>query len=698
MPSSGNKSLTVCADGDRSIRLVNSMTWGRRVGRIRRKNGRHMNLFLLMTSTPFLCLPFFCICFQLDIKNHKNRYSNNHKLRSICKTSLFGINGFRTWIQTQFPTAIATIEQSSQSFSAQRSQQSSSTTTNAAYFDHVLVDVQHMLHVVIRKSQSHSHALYLLQLELEKCFQLATPISSLVLALDGKACAAKQITQKQRRHAIIKRSLWLETKFPLLLQAMSRNNNTQYGESIRFKAWKKRLRKDERALCITPNHEFMYRASKTCQQWASSKVRGTKIQYHVSTSHESGEGELKLLYWLLQNQSSSTRISLQDHDPRDTSGAVAFIGGDSDLILLSLAIPPTFPPYHISIILPADSYRKSYLLNVSHFMNSLSSMLSPIRLSITEMYHMKIDLILLFIMNGNDYLPKVRGSPGLQLMFQTYITLFKQEWSTFHRDNSECSNNTRTTMAVSRKQPFFFFLDARTQQNWNTHFCQLYFHTLDQSSPRNIDTGIDNNTTIYSKTSYTPLSCLQDLVNIGIIPGPIIFDVEIIHVEGGKMFCEKEKQHEQLFKLSLADYQFKIPLDIDTSKKKAKQALAQMALDSLFGVNHTMYTNTLFSIDDDEVTEMDHDTSSLLNTVEQQQRPSYETSMKVVSSSWNTKSFVADTSEYLKGLQWNIKMYQEGICSDYEYNYGNRAAPTVYDLLYHFNDMVDGMTTIAVVD
>jgi 5'-3' exonuclease len=515
-----------------------------------------------------------------------------------------------------------------------------------SYFDHVLIDVQHILHVVVRRSENHTHALQLLTQELDKCITLATPTLSLVLALDGSPCAAKRSTQRQRRRAIMKRSLWLQTKLPLLLHSMHGSvvDESSSSSSSRFKAWKKRLRKDERALCITPGHEFMQRASDTCQQWASrwstrrTAVDGNTILYHVSASLEPGEGELKLVYWLNHPQQASLkRGGVQSHH------TVAFMGGDSDLVLLGLAIPIQ-KVSHIYVIFPSESY-KSCILSLAHLMQSLVSMLSPIRLSTNDWYHVRLDLILLFVMNGNDYLPKLRGSPGLHSMFQTYIQLLK---------DVVLNKNTMTTRP-------FFILQPQTQ-SLNIPFCQSYFLALAPSSSIIANVGDDHHA---SQNSFTPLSCLQNLVNIGIVPGPLAFDVCTID-EDGK--CEKEGT--RFLRLSLGNLLYKVVLDKDASKKKTKQILAQMALDNLFQ-NNTIYMDTLFSLDDDSIESEDvslHEESG--NQGESRSSLS-----------------LADTSEYLKGLQWNLKMYQDGICSDNEYDYGRRLAPTVHDLLNYFNHL-----------
>ena len=578
----------------------------------------------------------------------------------VSPTCLFGIEGFRTWLQTQFPDAMTAVHHAH--FYREG--------TSARSFDHVLIDVNHFLHIVVRRSNSHTHALQLLIQELDKCTALATPTSSLVLALDGPPCAAKLNTQRQRRLAIIKRSLWLRNKLPSLINSMKHGSFVEHGhsleESARLKAWKRRLLKDQQALCITPGHLFMHRAAETCLQWASTwSARRTTthkgVHVYVSSTSEPGEGEVKLLNWLIRRADSNT-CQCQDDDDDDALDdtitqwsnrgvqphhTVAFIGGDSDLVLLGLAMPTYMTP-NIFVILPSS--RLSWILSLTRISESIAAILSPIHLNTHEWYKTRLDLILLFIMNGNDYLPKLRGSPGLEVMFQTYIRLVQSSTNIDQR---------------------FFFRHAETQ-SFNIPFCQAYFSQLTQSSTVIQQPPIAQQ---YNKSpnSFTPLSCLQNLVNIGIVPGPITF--------------YEENNTINTYSLSLGggggginNKQFHIVLETSNgSQKKNKQILAQMALESLFG-NHSilLYMDPLFSLEEEdwkvglEALGYSSLNSELLNHI----IPMGDTARGGV---------VSDTVEYCKGLQWNLKMYQEGICADYSYDYGRRLAPTVYDLMDYFN-------------
>ena len=91
-------------------------------------------------------------------------------------TSLFGIKGFRAWFETQFPDAIVNINPN-------KNKKSNHEATDS--FDHVLVDMNQIIHVILRRSRNDEHAVRMLMSEMDRLLEMVTPIQSLVLAIDG---------------------------------------------------------------------------------------------------------------------------------------------------------------------------------------------------------------------------------------------------------------------------------------------------------------------------------------------------------------------------------------------------------------------------------------------------------------------------------------------------------------------------------
>jgi 5'-3' exonuclease len=271
-------------------------------------------------SLLFSLLLLQCICISLiqGFVIPKNSPVTSH---SSSSTSLNGIKGFRAWFESQFPDAIVAIPNDG---------------SRQETFDHVLIDMNQILHIVLRKSRSDGHALTLLMKELDAVVLMATPTQSLVLAMDGPPAAAKLATQRKRRYSALVRSEWKLKNF------------SKFSKRFTKKEQARKLRSyssEVKTLCITPGTEFMklteqaliYWAWQRLQRHSKSPLVQNGVKIYISPSTVAGEGEVKLLEWILQKQ------------PR--GGSLAILGGDSDLVLEGLIIPPQLTHNNVVVCL-----------------------------------------------------------------------------------------------------------------------------------------------------------------------------------------------------------------------------------------------------------------------------------------------------------------------------------------------------------
>jgi 5'-3' exonuclease len=337
-----------------------------------------------------------------------------------------GIKGFRSWFESQFPHAILALPSEGSNES----------------FDHVLVDVNQLLHVCVRKSRSDGHGLTLLMKELDNVVRMATPTQSLVLAMDGPPSAAKLATQRRRRYSTIAKAEWK-------LQHLVRLSGVKVGRiKPQTLARKKRRAASElRTLCLTPGTDFMHKAESAILYWAwqrlssaTSTLSKANVRVFLSPSTVPGEGEVKLLEWIYSKQRKG--------------GSIAILGGDSDLVLEGLVIPPA-STHNVFVLLPDGSkrYLSVSLWETTRTLRRLLSHLTP-----TNMMKIRTDLVLLLILNGNDYLPKLRGSNGFNKLFHSYLRL-QREWNAAGR----------ATQA--------YLVDPDTLE-FNLPFCLVYFQYL----------------------------------------------------------------------------------------------------------------------------------------------------------------------------------------------------------------------------
>jgi hypothetical protein len=562
--------------------------------------------------------------------------------KGTSNTQLHGIRGFRSWFESQFPDAMSTIE---------HSHKKKQTET----FHHVLVDMNQLLHIVLRRSRSEGHALTLLIQELDKCFEIASPQVSIVLAFDGPPAAAKLATQRQRRLGTVIRAERKKARIELLkLRGVMPQKKNGHKKN------RNKAEKEEETLKITPGTEFMDRAHEALLYWAWQRLENpqgklSKCRIYISPSTVPGEGEVKLLDWLIQAGSDEKTIGrvmnkgqleIERHRRLVKPGeSVAILGGDSDLVLEGLIVPPTIT-HNVFVILP-NTGRTSYVVSLWETTLTLGNYLGK-AFDPSDIMRVRTDLVLLLIMNGNDYLPKLRGSAGFNKLFHSYLRLLR-EW----------------IKSGDRKgRPYLVNPDTL---EFNLNFCLAYFKMLASVAPKQMAQPSDM---LPNNQSITPLSQLYSMVDAGFLPSPAEFERIQLPAE--------ENDGKEILRLTLGTYsnqnnkqtQFEIEHMITTDHplKKTKQALANIALENLLGKDYMEMNEFLdgdSTNDDDDEFEFGPNAGG-----------AYPWEVQVPAAS--------SVQEYLRGLLWNVSTYQDGVCSDYGYNYGRRMSPTAEEVVTYF--------------
>ena len=163
-----------------------------------------------------------------------------------------GVKGLNTWITANFANVMQQLDGRSQTQS----------------YDHVLVDLNGVVHAACRRRKKEQDVIRAVFQEVDLVVRLFSPRATLLLALDGPAPLAKMATQRERRRK-------------------SADKSTEKGLS---------------PLYATPGTSFMQRLEEAlvyfcCEQLCTQ--RGSGLTFHVSGAETPGEGEFKLLEWLL---------------------------------------------------------------------------------------------------------------------------------------------------------------------------------------------------------------------------------------------------------------------------------------------------------------------------------------------------------------------------------------------------------------
>lgn len=516
-----------------------------------------------------------------------------------------------------------------------------------------------MLHVVLRKSRSEGHALVLLMKELDSTVQFCQPTQSLVLAMDGPPSAAKLATQRKRRLATVLKSEYKSKQIRKIIETLQgRTSRTALQKLRKWRRKERRNQADVRTLAITPSTAFMQRAEAALLYWAwqrltarSNKLCENNVRIFVSNSLHAGEGEVKLIEWVLSK-------------PRKGE-SIAILGGDSDLVLESLLIPVAST--HNAFVLLQDGAKRYLSVSLWETTRALRRIFGIDR--IADILYIRTDLVLLLMLNGNDYLPKLRGSSGFNRLFHWYLKL-QREWR-----------------KQGKKEAYLVDPDTL---NFNIDFCLEFFGKLAALQPTNLWSA---KTARKITDQSTPLQQLHNLVEGEFLPSPIEFvviregsneDQEYVSVnahdgeDDNAVSSDDDEEEEEedilddctdedddpsdtddqiLVRLSLGhpgseDFlTYEIWHPKGASFRSARQRLAGVALTDMM----------------DEQSDSEEDEDNEFGFVS----PRYD---------WEITVAEGDCDSFLYGLLWTIQTYLTGVCPDYSYNYGKRMSPTAREI------------------
>lgn len=155
---------------------------------------------LVIISFLFLQSPSNLVQALLARTIARSRGPFNGKQQGYLQTesALYGIRGFRKWFEQQFPSAITYLPNLGYEDENKRTETTSSNSHDS--FDHVVIDMNQMLHTTMRRARSEGHALTILLREIDYCVKMTSPKKSLVFAMDGSPGAGKLATL--RRHIL----------------------------------------------------------------------------------------------------------------------------------------------------------------------------------------------------------------------------------------------------------------------------------------------------------------------------------------------------------------------------------------------------------------------------------------------------------------------------------------------------------------
>lgn len=317
-----------------------------------------------------------------------------------------GIQGFQKWLVSSFPDSVTTLPA--------RAQDS---------YAHVGFDMNQIVHTSARRSTDLQSIAKLIFREIDATLKVVTPIKSIFFAFDGPAPAAKLLTQRRRRS---KESL----KAPKAVSISSRRARVQTSAAGALRELDEDDRPSERdnaakrrkggsgstassssagqaidRVALTPGVELLHDIAAAVEYYAyvrlQSNPRFARLKVRISGPDVPGEGELKIFDFLTANVASLTSVV-----PAYESAVV--IGSDADIVLQALA---TTSMQNLFVFIRNSTQSSVDWSKRTNTIVSVWAIASHLhRLFPNDSLTVRLDLIVLAVCSGNDYVPKLRGA------------------------------------------------------------------------------------------------------------------------------------------------------------------------------------------------------------------------------------------------------------------------------------------------
>ena len=260
---------------------------------------------------------------------------------------------------------------------------------------HVAIEMNPLLHTNMRLASDPKHFMSKIFCSLDKLLTVIKPTESLILVFDGPAPFAKMQTQRSRR-------------------SLSPDNSL-----------------------LTPGTYFMDTMEDAMVCYVAQRLKrpplSENITVYISGARSPGEGELKIVNWV-------------HNIMPDYNDTMVICGSDSDLLVQALSFPRinnlrvlqngidkvhyVCDIHHLSceILADADFRGENSAANFEYNLKvSSSSMKRRDEKYFDHIKHLeeldratRIDFVLLFILNGNDYLPRLRGGGTFAKILMVY--------------------------------------------------------------------------------------------------------------------------------------------------------------------------------------------------------------------------------------------------------------------------------------
>jgi hypothetical protein len=353
-----------------------------------------------------------------------------------------GIRGLKSWITTAFPGAMQKLtsqdgvqgETVNQAGAGDKVEGQAGCALVGGSYDHVLFDMNAIVHAACGKSSTEEQAMAEIILQLDSVLLLFPATTSVYIALDGVGPTAKIMEQRRRRiQKARKDARDAEALVPGSAESQRRLKFYQHRNEKRkergfqpLPPQKEGKRMVVDSLQITPGTMFMLRLKSMLNWYSASRMCGVGgvFSFHkpcilISAADVSGEGEAKLL----QHVHDVLRAL---PSPHAAPPSFLLVSPDNDALLLALVSGAMRCDV---LVMERGGLAKSQLFTVKSICDTVVRQLGAPPPCDPRHHHAvamggkyQLDFLAVCFLSGNDYLPRLRGST-LPRLWSTLIRL-----------------------------------------------------------------------------------------------------------------------------------------------------------------------------------------------------------------------------------------------------------------------------------
>ncbi|CRG95428.1 conserved Plasmodium protein, unknown function [Plasmodium gallinaceum] len=461
-----------------------------------------------------------------------------------------GIPGLHKWLINNFPSCVKIVHKNNlldiNNLKKNLKINTIKKKENIFEVDNLLFDLNQLLHKANVKFTNFDNYFFKLTILIKNVLKKFPPNKNVIFAIDG-ICPFSKLKLQIKRRAKVK---------------SQENENVYLCEN------------DKYINDITCGSTFINKIScflVNFVKYLSSLQKYENVKFFISTDKEIGEGELKLMNWInnyvyikkkeeekKNNENNDLSKIQRENNIFDKNNkknyknveeeSFVIVGADADLLLQCLALKNihnifiyTYQTFNINIC-DNKNKKENHLIEYEkkNFMkdnkDGLIDNLKKKNKKMKVLYNLntfinlflnkypqsfefiKRDLLILFILKGNDYLPKIKEG-NFSIFFEAYFRMLEKIKKI---QNEETYSGFLNTKCMLNKNNFLKFLnEVEKIINFSNFFLNY----------NNEDAG-NNNTNKYMKNikenNYLPLSFLNELISKHIIKKDDI-KIEIIN-------------------------------------------------------------------------------------------------------------------------------------------------------------------------